>query len=372
MKKILLITRPIAPPWDEASKNFAYHLAKDAKGFAFSLLTPRIITEFPENINQIPLYTNSDLHLKWDQRLRLLKLVPLVKNFDILHFMLTPNKLNTFAFKAFLSSKKAKTVQTIATLREDLFSDEDFKKIIFADLVITYSDYAKNKLQHLGFSNVTRIYPGINLEQYQPTPKDTDTLAKFGIKESDFIISHSGEYTRLDSTDDIVASLPKLFEKIPNAKFVFANRIKNEKDAAKKEEVIDTLKEKGILDRVIFTDTFSDMPKIHNMSDVVVFPVRNMTGKFDVPLAVIEAMACRKPVVISDLPILKEFSNDKNSVIIETGNIEQFVSKIVELSKNVFLRDEIGTEARRYVEENFNINSVATQYEAAYEKLIKE
>ena len=28
-KKILFVSRPIAPPWDEASKNFAYNLAKE-------------------------------------------------------------------------------------------------------------------------------------------------------------------------------------------------------------------------------------------------------------------------------------------------------------------------------------------------------
>ena len=140
LKKILLITRPIAPPWDEASKIFAYYLAKTSKKFDFSVLTPGYIDSLPKNINQIPLYTNNSLNLGWSQRLRLMKLVLLVKKFDIAHFMLTPNKINAFAFKNFLSSKHTKTVQTVATLREDLFDDNDFKKIIFADLIITYSD----------------------------------------------------------------------------------------------------------------------------------------------------------------------------------------------------------------------------------------
>ena len=370
MKRILLVTRPVAPPWDEASKNFAYYLANSAKNFSFSVLTPGLVQDFSQTIQQLPVYTKNNLNLNWNQRLRLLKLIPKVKDFDILHFMLTPSKINAFAFKFFLSSKKNKTVQTIATLREDLLSDKDFKKILFADLLITYSDYAKNKLQSLGFENVIRIYPGIDLAKFMPNGKNLETLSRFEIKDTDFVVIYPGEYVRLGATDDIVASLPELFKQIPNAKFVFANRFKNEKDVQKKAEVVETLKKEGILDKVAFTDTFSDMPKIYNLADVVVFPVRNMQGKFDVPLAVIEAMACEKPVVISDLPILKEFATKDNSVIIKTGNTEQFISEIVELSKDKLRCEQIGKAARKYTEENFDINSVATQYEAAYEKLL--
>ena len=370
MKKVLLVTRPVAPPWNEASKNFAYYLARSAKNFSFSLLTPGYVQELPESVNQIELYTKNDLHLNWAQRLRLLKLAPVVKNFDIIHFMLTPSKLNALGFKLFLSGGKAKTVQTIATLREDLLVEKDFKKILFADLLITYSDYAKNKLESFGFNNVTRIYPGIDLEKFQLSIKDEEMLQELGLSPDDFVIIYPGEYVRLGATDDIVSSLPQIFEKIPNAKFVFANRIKDPKDVIKRDEVIEKLKAAGILDRVILSDTFTDMPKIYNIADVVVFPVRNMKGKFDVPLAVIEAMACEKPVVISDLPILREFSNDTNSVIIETGNTQQFVSKLTELSKNIYLRDQIGKAARKYVEENFDINDVANKYEQIYNKLL--
>ena len=370
MKKILLITRPIAPPWDEASKIFAYYLAKSLDSFEFSVLTPGFIKELPSKMKQIPIYTSNHLNLDLGQQVRLLKLVPLVGKFDIAHFMLTPNKLNAFGFKTFLTRPQTKTVQTVATLREDLFSDKDFKKIIFADLVITYSDYAKNKLTKLGFKNVQRIYPGIDVQLYSPAPKNLSTLALFKIKQDDFVISYQGEYTRLGATDTIVASLPQLFKEIPNAKFIFANRIKNEKDAVKKAEVIETLKKHGIIDKVIFTDTFSDMPKIYNLSDVVIFPAQNMYGKFDVPLVVIEAMACAKPVVLSNLPILQEFSSPENSIAIDPTDQNQLINSIVDLFENQAKCAKLGKAARQYVSENFNIKSVAKQYEQAYQKLL--
>ncbi|HAV11243.1 MAG TPA: hypothetical protein DCX32_01735 [Candidatus Moranbacteria bacterium] len=368
MKKILLVTRPITPPWDEASKNFAYFLAKSTGGFEFNVLTPGHVDSLEKHIVQQPIYTSA--HLDWGQRLRIFKLAKLVRGFDIAHFMLTPTKLNTLAFKIVLGKSKAKTVQTIATLREDLFSDKELKKVMFADLVITYSDYAKHKLESLGVGNVKRIYPGIDLDLYKPSPKDDAVLRFFNIDEKDFVISYPGEYTRLGATDGLVEILPKLFKKIPNAKFVFACRVKNEKDAQKKAEITERFKKENILDKIVFTDTFADMPKIYNMSDVVVFPVKDMKGKFDVPLAVIEAFACEKPVVISDIPILGEFANADNSVIISHKDFDQLVDSLTGLHADLEMGKALGKAARKYTQDNFDIKNVSEEYKKAYESLL--
>ena len=101
----------------------------------------------------------------------------------------------------------------------------------------------------------------------------------------------------------------------------------------------------------------------------MIFPVQNMIGKFDVPLAVIEAMACEKPVIISDLPILNEFAKEENSVRIEKGNVSQLNSKILDLYNNPEKRNILGENARKYVEENFDIQKVAEQYKTVYEKI---
>jgi len=333
------------------------------------LLTKEILPDLPSHISQEPIYTSSNLNLGYLQKLKLLKLVKIKNRFDIIHYMLTPTRLSTFLFKTFLKSKRAKTIQTIATLREDLFSDQTLKKLFFADSIITYSDYAKNKLVSLGFQNVVRIYPGIDLEKYSFAPKHLATLSMFGIKESDFTIVYPGEYVRLGATDLLVDIIPSLISKIPNLKFIFACRIKNSEDLKKKDDVVLKLTEMGIIDRAVFTDTFSDMPKLYNLADIVVFPVKNMEGKFDVPLAVIEAMACEKPVIISDLPILQEFTNEENCATIPNNSAEKLVEKIAELYADPDERTRLGRNARKFAEENFDINSVAAQYRVVYEKL---
>ncbi|HHE46045.1 MAG TPA: glycosyltransferase [Candidatus Moranbacteria bacterium] len=132
--------------------------------------------------------------------------------------------------------------------------------------------------------------------------------------------------------DDVIESFLKISQEIPKAKLSLAVRIKNRKDAQKKKEISSKLKKRHLLKQVVFHDNGQyDMADIYNLADISVFPARNMRGKFDVPLAVIEAMACEKPVIISNLPILQEFVNNKNSVIINPGDVSQLSREILKL-----------------------------------------
>lgn len=371
MRSILLVTRPITPPWDEGSKNFAYFLAKNIADFKIGLLTKGFLPNLPENIIQKPIYTENNFSF-W-QKIKLITNLRKLKNeFDILHFLFTPTKQNSFLIKNFIKGKTDRfhTIQTIATLREDLYSEAEIKEMLFGDKLIAYSDYTKNKLAQMGFRNVERIYPGIDLEIYRSQEKNPDYLKKYLFSPKDFIINFTGEYVRNDAMDTVVQSFIKVSKIIPEAKLSLPVRIKNKEDAAKKKEVLEIFRKNNLLERVTFHDDGKyEMPDIYNLCDISIFPVKNMSGKFDVPLAVIEAMACEKPVIISNLPILEEFAKEENSVRIEKGDVQKLNAAILDLYRNPEKRILLGKNARKFVEENFDIKNVSEQYKNIYAKL---
>ena len=374
LKKVLLVTRPIAPPWDEASKNFAYALAMDLQSTAdleLHLMTNGFVSQLPTEVIQEQIYTNSQNDFNFSQKMRLFWfLLCNSHKFDIIHLLFTPTKLNTFFIKLVLSFSKAKTVQTVATLREDIFSDAEIKKLMFADVIVTYSDYAKNKLLTLGLENSQRIYPGIDLEEYCKKEKKPELLAQCNFTAADFIINFSGEYTRLGAMDDVIDSFIETSAKIPSIKLSLAVRVKNERDAKRKEGVVEKLQKNNLLSKVAFHDDGKyDMTDIYNLADISIFPVQNMHGKFDVPLVVVEAMACEKAVIVSDLPILKEFTSEKNSITIAKGHVPKLTAAIVDLYENQEKRDSIGKNGRIFCEENFDIKKVSAAYEQLYKKL---
>lgn len=415
-KKILLATRPLTPPWDEASKNFAYFLAKSITSLEFeihTLTTQKPLEGLSANSIQHPIYTQTDFsHAGYplSQKLQLAKyLFTKSQAYDIVHYLFTPTTL-TSTLITHLTYRRPKSIQTIATLREDLYTPDQWKKMFFADKLVVYSDYSKKKLEDAGFTGVQRIYPGIDLTLYSPKQKSEDALKYFNLTHDDFIVMYPGEYVRLGATDMLVDMLVKYLkndagsiqqqnsnseqhleisasssagnthpyprsqsETPPVAKkniiFIFGCRIKNEADQKKKDEVVAKLTQAGIIDNIRFTDTWKDMPALYNLSDVVVFPVENMRGKFDIPLAIIEPYACSKPVILSDLEIFQEFSKPEFSVTIPRNDGDALWRAIIDLRSDEAKKKALSINARAFVEQYFDLQNTARKYESLYEDL---
>lgn len=191
-KNILLATRPIVPPWDEASKNFAYFLGKNITGFEVTLMgTPTLLPALPANAHVAPVFTRS--HFALPEKLRFFwYLFTHRKTFDITHYLFTPTKQNSSLIRNFLLPTQGKTIQTVATLREDLYSPEELRSMLFADRIVTYTDRSKQKLERLGFTNAERIYPGIDLSLYSPQPKDQKTLEALNLTHEHTIVIYPG------------------------------------------------------------------------------------------------------------------------------------------------------------------------------------
>ena len=373
-KNILFITRPLSPPWDEASKNFAFDLACNVTNHNITILVDEYIDDAPKYITQQKIYTHN--HFSLTQKIRLLKyLKKHLKDFDTAHLLFTPTKLNSKIIKKILSCttrscgiNTPQTIQTVATLRDDLYSPAELQQLLYGDTIVTYSKWAKSKLEKLGFTNIKQIYPGFNLSKFTPANKDAELIKKWDIINDDFVVTYPGEFVRLGATDLIVDTFLKIWQNPDNShiKYLCACRIKNDADAKKKQEVVQKFKDAGHIDKVVFTDTFADMNAVYNMSDTIIFPVTNMAGKFDVPLAMVEPYACKKPVIASDLELFREFSNEKINVLVKSNDIDALIDAILNLEKNPAKRKELGENAYNFAHHTFNIQNTANEYNKIY------
>jgi phosphatidylinositol alpha-1,6-mannosyltransferase len=372
-KKVLLATRPLVPPWDEASKNFAYFLGREVRDHKLTLLTTQEkLTGLPATVTEEPIFKSS--HLTLGAKVTLFRYLRSVRgDFDITHYLFTPTKQNTALIKFLARPSRGKTLQTIATLREDLYTPDELRSLLFADHLTVYTDLTKQKLVDLGFDNVTRIYPGIDLERYQPRGKDASVMQTYGLTPDDFFVIYPGEYTRLGATDMLFAAFSEYFQRNPdsNIKFLFACRIKNDADRTKREELQAKAKELDLERHILFQaeHATTNMATLYNTADVVLFPVENLRGKFDVPLIIIEAYACGKPVILSNLPQFAEFTNRDICVTIPKDSGAKLIESVAYLSQNNAECERLGANARRFVQEHFDLKNTTRQYEELYASL---
>lgn len=92
-------------------------------------------------------------------------------------------------------------------------------------------------------------------------------------------------------------------------------------------------------------------------ADVYAFPSRNE----GFPVAPVEAMACGLPVVAADAPGVADILGDRAGAVVPIGDAEAFARALGSLLDDESLRIDLGTRARRRIEERFSHESVGRE-----------
>jgi glycosyltransferase involved in cell wall biosynthesis len=114
---------------------------------------------------------------------------------------------------------------------------------------------------------------------------------------------------------------------------------------------------------IIFTDIQSDIESIISSFDVGIL-ISNMHRHAEgISNTIMEYMAMSKPLVVSDSGGNKEIvHHNKSGFIVSENNKQEFVKHIIYLYNNPKIRDQMGLEGRRILEEEFSINKMCFNY----------
>jgi glycosyltransferase involved in cell wall biosynthesis len=124
-------------------------------------------------------------------------------------------------------------------------------------------------------------------------------------------------------------------------------------------------------DRVRFCPNVSDeeLPKFLRAADLFVFPSQNRLEGFG--LAVAEAMAAGLPVVIADMPGVREvIEPGVEGFLVEPLLVSDLASKIRTLLDDPERRTRMSLAARRRAEQRYAVNVVAGQLLSVYRSLL--
>lgn len=349
-KNIAFLTRPIGPPWDESSKNFALYLSKAMKipNTNFILLsTSHTIPKLPFNIKQLPLHQKDELNL-WT-KLRFFVYL-LVSPPDCIHSLTVLTPFTGAIIKLLKLVKNFKAIQTITSLSND--RSLALKLSIFGDVVVSLSENTAQKLRRIGINAIV-IPPGIPTDNFKPAKKEK-------------IIAFLGELYRLKSYNIVVDLVEILERSLPDYNIVLGFRTKN-KPAEEKQLVAKLRKRFENSQSITFVEVIEDMPRFLERTKLVIFPATRIVGKFDYPLVLLEALTSGTPIVISRLGPLEELSSLAGVMTAPSNSADSFFKTI----KNA-LNDykNLSKAARKTAENNFNIQEIAKQYETLYKNLL--
>lgn len=232
-----------------------------------------------------------------------------------------------------------------------------------ADKVLSTS-HVMAKETGLYTTKLVEVTPfGIDLDYFKPK------LVKSFFTERDIIIGTVKTLEEKYGIEYLIRAFAILRDKHPNLplKLLIVG------GGSQEEYLKELAQELGIASATVFTGRipYDKVVEYHNMLSVSVSVSVSDSESFGV--AVIEASACEKPVVVARVGGLPEVVEDGvTGFIVEPRNPEQTAMAIENLVVNQELRRRMGQEGRNRVRKLFNWQNNVEQMVNIYQKVLKE
>jgi glycosyltransferase involved in cell wall biosynthesis len=216
------------------------------------------------------------------------------------------------------------------------------------------------------FEHKIRIIPnGLDLSQFEVNLNKSDLIEKYPQLKDKKIVLFLSRINWIKGLDILIPSFAKLYKEDKNCHLLIAGKDDGDGYEKKARQWVSVY---GLSDAVTFAGLLTGRDKFMAFygSDVFVLP----SYSEGLPTAVIEAMACRLPVVVSDkVGMYREISEYNAGIIVET-NVDSLYKGMKTLLENPKLREELSRNGKRMVYDLYDINNVADKMIKVYEEAI--
>lgn len=375
--EVLIVSRPIAPPWDEGSKNLIHQITSQSMRIRFKVMTfknsnqqttewrrfEKIYTNLygngKVNVYELPLYN----------KLELLKALLLSQvDSEIFHFFFGPTALTSSIFREIVRYKKKLSIQTVPSTKN---KDQAIEKLLFANRVVVISDYMKNRLHDNGFKNVVKIPPGIDTEKLKPGIDTQSYKNRFNIDDDRIVFLFAAHFRDRWLVYFLLEIIEKTYKKHPQILFVVAGRQVSSNVIRLQKIFKREVSKRKLSAHVLFLNEVEDMPQLINLCDVYLHVVQDNSMQLEIPLLLLECFSCEKPAIISNLPSFAGLVSEGTGLEVSLESIDPTVSAIATLVKDQAQREQMGKNARAFVLKNHAIKKIAARYEELYLDLLR-
>ena len=215
----------------------------------------------------------------------------------------------------------------------------------------------------------TLIYNGVDLDAFQASPKEVETLRIELVGDSPDSPILVGVVTRITPEKGIhflIRAMAELKEKIP-VKLLIVGGPYFQKDVdymeALKQEVVNL----GVEDSVIFTGFLSDTRVVTSLLDIVLVPSIIPEA---CPRTIIEAMAVGKPVIATPLGGSKELATPETGILVPPEDASAIADAVATLTTDRERLQAMGEAAHTRAAQLFSSEKNIALTEAVYTELL--
>ncbi len=330
MKRVLVVTEYINPPYDEGIKRTVYYLFKELdKRYKICVICRHGFEK--DNIHVIkanPLFISSEVK-------------EIIRDFKPEVLLYFPFASMTFAgyLRFFILKKYVGRIKSIIfALQPKLLSNwqEIISKFIKPSIGLTPSPLLKDQWNRLKLNNkLLPLYTDLN--EFNPindSEYKKQLQEKYNIPLAKYVISHMGHLNAGRNLESL----------IPLQKAGYQIVVVSSSSTPKDSTGLISLKQKLIDSGIIIIDRYvENIAEIYQLSDLYIFPVVANCSSIGLPLSILEARACGIPVLTTKFGSTKKYlADDNGNVFYSTPSNFLSVVKEVRESNADRLKTSVG------------------------------
>ncbi|TKJ17340.1 hypothetical protein CEE44_02285 [Candidatus Woesearchaeota archaeon B3_Woes] len=287
----------------------------------------------------------------------------IIHNFSAARFL----ALKSLFAKRIIKNKDAKIIHTLKSYSRFKLGNKFTRLLNSSDLItVPTKRFAKDILKKgTTKTKVKVINSYIDSEKFKSIDKKI-AKKKINIKE-DFILYYGGLLEN-KGPKILIEAMKKVFEENDNLKLVMIIRHKKHKIF---EEYKKLMKSLNIEKKVLFIKgELHNVEYYINSAEIVVLPYINLIATEGNPSCILETIACKTPLITTDLPELREIVDYKKDVLMaKPNNVEDLSKEINKLLKDKKLQKRLSENAYKKSKE-FDFKKITMKFIKLYEGLL--
>ena len=240
-----------------------------------------------------------------------------------------------------------------------------------ASSVVVVTPPLKDYLVGLGISKrkVFILPNGVDVSRFFPDEDSGRIIRRRYGLENKLVIGFVGGLRPFHGVHILIDSAKLILDRCHQAHILIVG------DGPPRGELELKVRKQGLKDIVSFIGSvpFEEVPAYINAMDITVAPYAKIPQLYQSPIKLFEYMAVGKPIVTTRRPLVEAVIKDyRNGLIFEFGDHHQLASAILKLINDKDLRERLGSEGRRIVEDKYTWEGNAQKITEIYKNLNKQ
>ncbi|HEX5658370.1 MAG TPA: glycosyltransferase family 4 protein [Polyangiales bacterium] len=359
MADVLMVSKALAPPWNDSGKNLVRDLARGMTRHRPTLMVGDVDPGVPQARLAHVYRGGVGFAPALSDQARVFAHLLTARGASLWHFFFAPNPRSCAAGGLAKRLRRKRTLHTISSAPRE---PRALVPLLFADRNVVLSRHTERRFLEAGLApeRLARIAPAI-----EPLAPRQVARASLGLPASAPLVVYPGDLEFGEGAHLMIEAARAL----PDVLFVMACRTKTASAREEERTLQRRIAAHGLGARFRFV---GETARIHDLlatADVVALPSRDLYAKMDYPLVLLEAMSLERAVIVATDSAAAELTEGDAACAVDVKG-EALAATLQRLLADDEARAQLGSAARARVLAQYSYTTMAAAYEALYDGLV--